>query len=110
MMPNIYELALLIPVVLIGIFWWKRSEQYTRALNFAREHCDERKLQLLDETLIFSQYQLKHGKTGHLYLLSVYSFDFSADGETRHSGEITLRGHQIRRILLAGPQMEICDF
>jgi hypothetical protein len=109
-MLDIYELALLLPLSLLVIYWWRASEQKSVAVAGARAYCKERELQLLDETLVFSRFRLERNLHGKRRLCRVYEFDYSRAGTDRQVGEIVLSGHSILRVILHSQVLEITEF
>jgi hypothetical protein len=109
-MYDIYDLALLIPVILLVIYWWRSSEQHAVAVAAAREYCRERDLQLLDETLQFRRMRLERDARGNKRLCRIYEFDYSMDGKDRHSGEIILTAYVVLRVILHSEVLEITEY
>lgn len=109
-MLDIYELALLFPILLIAAHWWRSSGQHSIAMAGARAHCKERGLQLLDESLVFRQYRIERPKGKSRRLCRIYEFDYSPSGQDRESGQLVLTGQTILRIILDRDALEITDF
>ena len=109
-MYDIYDLALLIPFVLLVIYWWRSSEQKSVAIAAARNYCRERELQLLDETLQFRRFRMIRNTRGQTRLCRIYEFDYSLDGKDRHNGEIILCGYVVLRIILHSTVLEITEY
>jgi hypothetical protein len=109
-MYDIYDIALLIPLFLLMMYWWRTSEQKSIAIAGARNYCKERQLQLLDESLVFRNFRLERDLRGKRSLCRAYEFDYSKAGEDRHTGIIMLRGYTILRVILHSDVLEITDF
>ena len=109
-MLDIYELALTLPLLLMLAWWWRASEQKTIAVHGARAYCEERQLQLLDDTLVFSRYRIERNLRGKRRLCRVYAFDYSRAGTDRQEGEIVLAGKRILRVILHSEVLEITEF
>ncbi|HWK53572.1 MAG TPA: DUF3301 domain-containing protein [Hyphomicrobiales bacterium] len=130
-MYDIYDLILCLPLVFLGVYWWRASEQKRIAVAGARAYCRERGLQLLDETLVFRHLRLeresrvaparalpapKPSKPSLVrlglrrQLCRVYEFDYSRAGEDRNSGEIVLSGYRILRVILHSEVLEITNY
>jgi hypothetical protein len=109
-MYSIYDLALLIPVILLVIYWWRSSEQHRVAVAAAREYCRERDLQLLDETLQFRRMRVEKDGRGQKRLCRLYEFDYSIDGKDRHTGEILLSAYTVLRVILHSHALEITEY
>jgi hypothetical protein len=109
-MIDIYDIALLIPVGLLILYWWRASGQKDVAVAAARAYCKDRQLQLLDETLVFTRFRMEQDARGRKQLCRQYTFDFCRDGTDRHSGEIVLRGYRVLRVILHGGALEITEY
>lgn len=109
-MLDIYELALLFPILLIAAYWWRSSGQHSIAMTGARAYCKERGLQLLDESLVFRNYRIERPIGRSRRLCRVYEFDYSPGGLGRESGQLILTGQTILRIILHREVLEITDF
>lgn len=107
---DIYHIALLIPVLLGAMYWWRSVNQKGVAVAAARAYCKERNLQLLDETLVFTRFRSERDARRRRRLCKVYEFDYSPDGETRETGELTLSGYRVLRVILHGDALEITNF
>lgn len=109
-MYDIYDLALLLPTLMLLMYWWRTTEQKSVAVAAARTYCKDRNLQLLDETLVFRHFRLERDSRNKRRVCRTYEFDYSQAGEDRHTGEIILSGFIILRIILHGDVLEITDF
>jgi len=127
-MYSIYDVILLIPLGLLCFYWWRTSEQKRVAVAGARAYCKERELQLLDETLVFKQHRIEKENRRPISnalpspnaapvrlqprkrLCRVYEFDYSRQGQDRHSGEIILSGYRIVRVILHSQVLEITNY
>lgn len=109
-MFSIYELCAFLLLVLVIIYWWRSREQHAVALTSARKYCQERDIQLLDDTLVFRKYSFAEAGNKKKYFSRIYTFDFCMDGTDRHKGEIVLRGFSVIRVLLETEQLEITQY
>ncbi|MES2604094.1 MAG: DUF3301 domain-containing protein [Pseudomonadota bacterium] len=109
-MYTIYDIILLLPFVFAAIYWWHASEQKAVAVNGARAYCRERKLQMLDDSLVFKKFRLERNLHQKRYLCRVYEFDYCPDGMDRRNGEIVLHGYQILRVILHSDVLEITQY
>lgn len=109
-MYGIYDLALTLPLLLLLLYWWGSSGQKSVAVAAARSYCKERELQLLDETLVFCRFRFERDKRNRRQLCRIYQFDYCLTGEDRHSGEITLVGYSVLRVILHGSALEITEY
>ncbi len=109
-MYDIYDVIIFFMLVLIIMYWWRTTEQKTFAIRTAKLYCDERDMQLLDQTLVFKKLQFKKNNGHGLKLYRVYEFDFSNNGEDRYKGEIMLSGFNFVRVILEMDKLEISEF
>jgi hypothetical protein len=109
-MYDIYDLALALPVLLLVMYWWTSSDQKSVAVAAARSYCKQRELQLLDETLVFYRFRIQRDSRNHRRLCRIYQFDYCLTGEDRHSGEITLSGYSVLRVILQSGTLEITEY
>jgi hypothetical protein len=109
-MYDIYDIALLIPVTLVCLYWWRASGQRAIAIVTARAYCKDRNLQLLDESLAFSRYRIERDARRKRRLCRIYEFDYSPDGLARETGEIILSGYSVLRVILHSDALEITDY
>ncbi len=109
-MYDIYDIALLIPLALVCLYWWRSSGQKSVAVSAARSYCKERNLQLLDETLVFTRYRIERDSRRHRRVCRIYEFDYCPDGMDRQTGEIILSGYTVLRVILHSGVLEITDY
>ncbi len=109
-MYDIYDLALALPLLLLLMYWWGSSSQKSVAVAAARSYCKERKLQLLDETLVFYRFRFERDSRNQRRLCRIYQFDYCLTGEDRHSGEIILSGYSVLRVILHSGTLEITEY
>ena len=109
-MLSLYDIIAFLPFIAAAAYWWKASEQKSVAVRGARDYCKQRKLQLLDESLVFQRFRFERNQQQKRYLCRVYEFDYSPDGQGRQSGEIVLHGYQILRVILQGDVAEITQY
>jgi len=106
----IYDLAIGLPVVTLLTYWWISSDQKKTAIAAARSYCTKRGLQLLDETLVSHRFRLERDSRNRRRLCRIYQFDYCQTGTDRHSGEITLSGYSVLRVILDSAVLEITEF
>lgn len=109
-MYDIYDIAGLIPLVLVALYWWRASGQKSVALGAARAYCKDRNLQLLDESLVFTRYRIERDSRRQRRLCRIYEFDYCPDGVDRETGEIILSGYSVLRVILHSDALEITDY
>lgn len=109
-MYDIYDIILLIPLVMLLVYWWHTSEQKRVAVVAARNYCSQRKMQLLDESLVFKKFRLERDLLRRRSLCRVYEFDYCPDGNERHTGEIVLNGLKVMRVIVHSDVLEITQY
>lgn len=109
-MLNLYDLILFFCMLLGLLYWWHISGQKTYAMQQARRYCQQRGIQLLDQTLAFKAYRLQKDKRANTRLCRVYGFDYCQDGETRRQGEVSLSGRHLLSITLEDEHLEITQY
>lgn len=107
---DIYDIVLLIPIILVLMYWWRSAGQKDVAVHAARVYCKERNLQFLDETLVFQRYRIERDSRNQRRLCRIYEFDYCPDGVNRLTGEIILRGYRVLRVILHADVLEITDY
>lgn len=70
------------------------------AISFARRRCTELELQLLDQTVSSAKTRIFRAAGGGLRLRRTYTFDFTATGDERYRGSISMLGNRLETIEL----------
>lgn len=102
-------------VVLIGLlvvavaYWWRSLAAREVALRAARRHCDQRGLQLLDDSVALRGLWLERDEHGRQCVWRTYVFDFSATGQERCQGRIVTLSDRVQRIDLPTHRFEQDD-
>jgi hypothetical protein len=109
-MYDIYDLALVLAVLLLLIYWWESSGQKRVAIAAVRSFCRERQLQMLDESLAFRRFRFERDSRNQRRLCRIYQFDYCRTGEDRHVGEIVLSGYSVLRVILNSGTVEITEY
>jgi len=109
-MYDIYDVILFFIFVLLVMYWWRISEQKSFAIRNAKEYCQGRNVQLLDQTLVFKELRLEKTNNKWRKLCRVYEFDFSPNREDRFKGEIILNGFNFLRVILEMDELEITEY
>lgn len=109
-MYDIYDVILFFIFILLVMYWWRISEQKTFAIQNAKDYCQGRNVQLLDQTLVFKGLRLEKTNKKFRKLCRVYEFDFSSNGEDRFKGEIILNGFNFLRVILEMEDLEITEY
>ncbi len=94
------EILLIVALFFILNFWYQSMKCRETAVAAAKSACSQINVQLLDETVEMIRLRLCRTKSGTMALCRMYSFDFSTDGEQRHSGMISMRGRTISDVVL----------
>lgn len=109
-MYSIYDIILVIPLILVVLYWWNTNEQKRIALAAARDYCKQRNLQLLDDSLVFRKLRIERDLRRNRKLCRVYDFDYCPDGKERHTGEIVLTGMRVLRVIVHSDALEITQY
>lgn len=76
--------------------WWSSAQS---ALDAARRHgkaaCARAGVLWLDQAVVLEHLRIRRGSDGRLGIERQYRFEYSRDGETRHSGRLTLFGDRL---------------
>jgi hypothetical protein len=94
----------LLILALVAALWVNSMRAREIAMRACSRGCQERGVQLLDQTVELSSIRL-HAK-GKLRLRRVYRFDFSERGVERYNGHVTLIGNHVVEISLGLPTEE----
>ena len=98
------ELSDLIIVSVLAWFGWytlqvaKLKEVTVQAVH---QRCESQGVQLLDSTVVLHKMSLARDKHGWLRIRRIYSFEFTATGEDRNPGLVSILGKRLEDIELA---------
>lgn len=89
-----------------GVFWFawytlqvaRLKELTVQAVN---QRCEADGVQLLDSTVVLRKLTLARDKNGWVRLRRIYGFEFTATGEDRNQGLVSLLGKRLELIELA---------
>lgn len=88
-------------LVFLGVVYWLRARDLKQlALLYASNHCKSLDLALLDESVVLRSIKPVRDSRGKWCLSRTYQFDFTANGEDRYQGEISLSGKRVLCIKL----------
>lgn len=90
-------LLIAIPALAIRL-WWTGSRARELAVEHARKACQQRQVQLLDQTAGLARARLQRDATGAYCLERKYHFEFTDHGQFRDSASVTLQGHKLKEI------------
>ena len=93
-MPT-FELFIIAVLGLIAWFWLDTLRAREAGISAARQLCDKRNLQLLDDTVASEALRLARDDEGRVVLRRVYGFEFSDNGNNRRHGSVTLLGKRV---------------
>jgi hypothetical protein len=94
-MENIYLLLFICLICWYFIYLRKVSESARKHTN---KYCKNEQLQFI--TIARRSSRLRFSKQKGFYLLSIFDFEFSGDGESSNVGVISLRGLKLENIEL----------
>ena len=92
---------LIFMLVGVGFLYWVAAIRCKDvAIWAARRECRLNDVQLLDHTVYQVWISLKRDRKDDWRIWRRYKFDYSADGASRHSGELVLLGRNVIHIRL----------
>jgi len=94
-MTPLYATLLLAGALLL---WFDAMRTRETALDIARQTCERKGFQLLDQTVALRGIGLIRNRAGHLVLRRTYVFDYSTDGGDRRSGFVILAGRRLMSV------------
>ena len=94
------EILLIASLFFILRLWYQGMKCRETAIGAAKHACSQINVQLLDDTVELIRLRLCRTNAGTMALCRMYSFDFTMDGELRHSGNIRMRGRAIDDIVI----------
>ncbi len=104
---SLFDLLLLL---VFGAFagWfltWVRVREL--ALQAARRACERDGVQLLDQTVSSKRVSLSKDDQGRWRVWRQYVFEFTEDGQLRHSGHVIMLGGRLQALVMAerGPTL-----
>lgn len=77
----------------VVLFWQSARTAAEAALRSARKVCEQNNVQLLDQSVAFSRFELRAG-----VIRRVFSFDYSPNGRERFRGLLWLRGRRTETV------------
>ncbi|ASJ76681.1 DUF3301 domain-containing protein [Granulosicoccus antarcticus] len=95
--PLLDLLVLALPAALAAL-WWTGSGAHERAVEHARQACQNRQLQFLDQTVALVRMRPARSPTGSSCLKREFRFEFTGEGEFRDEGNITMLGHNLSNV------------
>ncbi|HBA67099.1 MAG TPA: DUF3301 domain-containing protein [Methylococcaceae bacterium] len=91
--------VLLIFLLIVALFCWSDALSIREyAYLAARKHCADMDVQMLDDCVALSRMTFKRDEFGKLRLMRSFEFEFSASGDDRYVGLITMTGRRIESI------------
>ena len=87
-------------IVALSAFWWGSDSVKSFSIAYALKYCQERNLQLLDQTMVLKGLWPIRTAEGYVQLRRRYQFEFTSTGKIRNKGQIELVGTRIKAIEL----------
>ena len=89
-----------IVAILGGLIWlWLESTRVREiAVERARSQCHVNDVQFLDDTVALARMRPARDGNGRLTLKRTYTFEYSATGNDRQLGNITMLGQAVQRL------------
>ncbi len=99
------DLFIVFMLVMIAAFIWQNAGLKEHALVLAKRHCKTQDVQFLDDSIALTRIKLHKDPRGNFGICRRYAFEFTATGERRYSGELSLFGRRLMNIELAPHQI-----
>ena len=90
-----WEVVMLLALGAAGAWVWSGISAHERAAAAARRACERHHQQLLDETVAQVSVKLLRSANGSVLPIRTYRFEFTSDGDVRHSGEISIHAGRV---------------
>jgi len=101
MSGNFFVNTLLLAAVAAALgFWWTGSRAKELAVGHARALCQREGVQLLDYTVALHKMSIARSASGNACLRRDYNFEFTAEGNYRDQGSVSLNGHSLVKVTL----------
>ncbi len=95
-------------ILIIGLiiwFWLDSARSREMATAICTKACELRQVQFLDQTVALSRIGISWTQRG-IRLRRTFRFDFSEEGESRHSGHIVMIGIHMQEFSLGLPTID----
>lgn len=95
-------------ILVIGLiiwFWLDSARSREMATAICSKACKLREVQFLDQTVALSRIGISRTQNG-IRLRRTFRFDFSEEGQSRHSGHIVMVGIHMQEFSLGLPSTE----
>ena len=103
-MPSTEIIILFLLLLLAGAwFVWDSLKAREAAVAASRALCKTEGLQFLDDTVAMESIRPVRDSQGQIRLRRVYGFEYSATGNDRHKGSVTMMGDVVMTLYL-GPR------
>jgi hypothetical protein len=89
-------------IAAVYLAWRDSMRARERAIAVCRDVCARHDVQFLDQTVALARLGLCRNGGRGLRLRRVYEFEFSAEGQTRSSGSITVVSDRVDAVYLPG--------
>ena len=93
-----YDLLILAIPVALAALWWTGSRAHELAIAHARQACQNRQLQFLDQTVALSRMRPARSSTGASCFRREFRFEFTSEGQYRDEGNVTMLGHTLSNV------------
>ncbi len=92
---SLTELFALVVLCLLAWFWLDGIKAREIGVKAARASCAREGVQLLDDTVAMRSLRLARDDDGRVRFRRVYEFEYSASGDDRQGGAVTLLGREV---------------
>ena len=94
----LYDLLILAIPVALAALWWTGSRAHELAIVHARQACQNRQLQFLDQTVALSRMRPARTNTGASCFRREFRFEFTGEGQFRDEASVTMLGHTLSNV------------
>jgi hypothetical protein len=99
-MPSFFEITVLLGFVATLAYWLNATRSHELARAAGKRACQEAQVQLLDDTVEVVRVRVRRDAGGRLAFCRIYRFEFTADGDQRHRGQVTIHGRRALHLSL----------
>lgn len=90
-----FELLSLLFLAILAWLWFDSVKVREIAVRAARQACQARGCQFLDETVAIARLGTTRDDEGRLLLRRTYHFEYSDTGDNRRPGSVVMHGQQV---------------
>lgn len=89
------QLIAMLLLAVLGWWWWDSMQAREVAVAAARRACRTFSTQLLDDSVVLRRIRPRRDPGGSFRLLRMYTFEFTREGDERHTGYASVLGRRV---------------